>query len=476
MIFIAATWIKPLKIRSGKSARFTVGTVIDYVENPRKTDDGRLVTSYECNAKIVDEEFLLSKREYEQNTERNQGKHVVLVYHIRQSFKPGEVTSEEANEIGRQLALSFTKSRHAFVVATHTDRKHIHNHIILNSINLDCTKKFRNFWGSSKAIRRISDLLCAEHGLSVIENPKPSRESYGDWLGVNKPLSHRQILQCKIDEIVPVCETFDDIISKLKSEGFAVDESRKHITVKAPDWKKPIRLDSLGSNYTETAIRSRLGKVKVIASGGGNGTHMRVNILIDIQAKIREGKGAGYENWAKIFNLKTAAKTLIYLQENGIDSYDDLVHKSDFASDEFYSLTKKIKDTESRMKSISELQRQIGVYTKTRAVFSQYKASKWNRNFYDEHSSEIIQHRESKKYFDAQGFKGNLPSIASLKQDWATLESEKKSLYGGYRRLKDTSRELTVARANAERILGISAGSQNRDKFREKAKRDTQHL
>jgi hypothetical protein len=283
-------------------------------------------------------------------------------------------------------------------------------------------------------------------------------------------------LRRKVDELLPCCATFEDFISKLKAEGFEVVENRKHTTVRAPDWSKPIRFDTLGGEYTEAAIRSRLGKVKIIAASGDSGTHNRVSILIDIQAKIREGKGAGYEKWAKIFNLKAAAKTLIFLQENGIDSYEDLVRKSDSASDGFYDLTRKIKDTEARMKDISELQKQIGTYTKTRAVFAQYKASKWNRSFYDEHSAEIIQHRAAKKHFDAQGFKGKLPSITSLKQDYATLTAEKKSLYGGYHKLKDTSQGLTVARANAERILGIDPNAQKRDTSREQSKRNTPEL
>ncbi|GHU43941.1 hypothetical protein FACS1894111_10400 [Clostridia bacterium] len=174
-----------------------------------------------------------------------------------------------------------------------------------------------------------------------------------------------------------------------------------------------------------------------------------------------------------MFNLKQAAKTLLFLQENGVDSYEDLVRKSDVASEEFYGLTRKIKNAETRLKDISELQKQIGSYTKTRSIYTQYKVSKWNRNFYDEHTTEIIQHRTAKKYFDTQGFKGKLPSIASLKQEYAALAAEKKSLYGGYRKLKDASQELTLARGNAERILGIESNAQNRDFLQEQSKRNT---
>ena len=180
---MATTWIKSLHIGRGRNVSTAIRDIIDYVENPGKTDDGRLITGYGCNPRIADAEFMFSKREYEYITGRDQGRRNVLAYHIRQSFKPGEIDAETANKIGHELALSFTKGKHAFVVSTHIDKKHIHNHIIFNSTNLDCDGKFKDFKRSGRAIRRISDLLCAEHGLSVIENPKPSPgRDYGDWI------------------------------------------------------------------------------------------------------------------------------------------------------------------------------------------------------------------------------------------------------------------------------------------------------
>ena len=165
---------------------------------------------------------------------------------------------------------------------------------------------------------------------------------------------------------------------------------------------------------------------------------------------------SGDEHWAKLPNLKNVAKTLLYLQENGIESYDELVTKTSSASDGFSSLTGRIKEIEAKLKTISETQKQIGTYGKTRDVYAKYKASKWNRNFYEEHRAEITLHRAAKKYFDEQGFTGKLPSVNTLKQEYATLAAEKKKLYGSYHQLKASSRELLVARDNTERILGIS--------------------
>ena len=333
-----------------------------------------------------------------------------------------------------------------------------------------------DFKRSGKAIRRISDLLCAEHGLSVIENPAPSKGSYGDWLGENRKPTQKEDLRQLIDEVAPVSATFEDFFAKLRERGCIVSTKRKQPSFIAPGWKKPFRLDSLGDDYTETAIRARLGKVKIITSGGDSGTRNAPNLLIDIQTKIREGKGAGYEQWAKIFNLKQAAKTLIFLQEMGIDSYDDLKQKAAAASNEFDALDEKIKSAEKRLKDIAELQKQIGIYGKTRAVYDAYKKSGWDRAFYDANAADIILHRAAKKFFDAQSFKGKLPSINSLKQEYATTLMEKKKFYSDYHKLRDSSRELAVAKANADRLLGITPTAKNHDVQHTTHRRDTHEI
>jgi hypothetical protein len=312
--------------------------------------------------------------------------------------------------------------------------------------------------------------------LSIIENPKPSKgRNYGDWLGEKKEPSWSEKLRQKIDEVLPKCKTYDEFIAELRAAGCAVRDDKKYISASLPGQGRPIRLKSLGDDYSETAIRARLGKPKVIASGGDSGTHTKVNLLIDIQAKIQEGKGAGYEQWAKIFNLKQAAKTLIFLQEQGIDSYDDLKKKSSSATGGFAELNKKIREVEARMAEVTELQKYIGQYGKTRTVYEAYKKSGWNQKFYDEHVADILLHKAAKKYFDRLGMK-KLPSITSLKQEWAALNAEKKSLYAGYRQAKATSRELTVALGNANQILGFTPAAQTVEPKREAPKRDAHEI
>jgi len=462
---LAATWIKALHVNKGKSIARTLADRTGYAENPDKTKGGKLVTGYACDPRTADEEFMISKREYDYITDRDQGRRNVLAYHIRQSFKPGEIDAEMANEIGYKLAMSFTKGEHAFIVATHIDKAHTHNHIVFNSTALNCEKKFKDFKRSGKAVRNISDVLCLEHGLSVIENPGRSKgRNYAKWLG-DKPPSWQEKLRQKIDEILPDCSTFEDFLAKMKVASYVVKNNRKHISLCAPGQKRPTRLKTLGEDYTETAIRERIGMPRTIASGGAGGGQVRVNLLIDIQAKIREGKGAGYEQWARIFNIKQAAKTLLFLKEHGIDSYDDLVKKSAAASADYNGKQGKINEVEKRLAEISELQKHIGTYGKTREVFAKYKASKWNPDFYEEHRADITLHRAAKKYFDGLGLK-KLPSISSIKQEYAALAAEKKKLYACYYAARDSMRALLVARGNADRILGVSKNEPKRDDSR----------
>ena len=467
---MATTWIKSLHINKGKTLAQTLTERTDYADNPEKTEKGTFVTGYACEPRLADEEFMLSKRDYEYLTGRNNGKKNVIAYHIRQSFKPGETDAGTANAIGHDLAMSFTKGKHAFIVATHTDKKHIHNHIIFNSTAITCDRKFNDFKRSGKVVRRISDLLCVQYGLSIIEEPKPSKgRNYGKWFdGVKEP-SWQDKLRSKIDEVLPSCAAFEDFIAAMIAAGYTVNTKRKHITFLAPGQKKPTRLDTLKGDYTEAAIRKRVGGGRIISSGGSGGEitkpvkdGRKPSLLIDIQAKIRDGKGPGYEKTLRMINIKESANTLLYLKEKGIDSYDDLVQKTAAASAEFNELSGRIKEIEARLKDISTLQKYIGQYGKTRKVFEKYKASGYDKTFYEEERADIDLHRAAKKYFNGLGLK-KIPKIDELRQEYAVLDEEKKTLYSGYHKKKKVMRELVIAKSNCSTILGVKNDEQERD-------------
>ena len=212
-----------MHVNKGKTIAQCLTERTDYAKNPDKTEDGEYISAYACDAKTADSEFLLSKRQYRQLTGREQASDVIA-YQIRQSFKPGEVTPEEANRLGYEFARRFTKGDHAFIVCTHTDKQHIHNHIIWNSTTLDCTRKFRNFWGSTEAVRKLSDLVCMEHRLSVIENPKPYSKSYNKWLGGKAKPCQRDLLRAAIDAaLAKKPKDFETFLKLVEAAGYTGD-------------------------------------------------------------------------------------------------------------------------------------------------------------------------------------------------------------------------------------------------------------
>ena len=465
---MATTRLMPLHSGKGRTVAEALGRVTNYVENPEKTNGGDLVTAYQCNPSIADQEFLFSKRQYAAITGRERKDNDVIAYHLRQSFKPGEITPELANKIGYDLAMSLTKGNHAFIVCTHVDKHHIHSHIVFNSTAIDCTRKFRNFWRSSFAIRKISDMLCLENGLSVIAEPKPSRGSYGTWLGEDKPPTVREHLEDMIDTALGQgCKDFDSFLAAMKTAGAEVKRG-KHLAFKIPNSKRFVRCDSLGDNYTEAAIMERISGKRIVAPRAKSTVKSKPNLLIDIQAKMQQANSPGFERWAKIFNLKEMAKTLIYLQENGLTDLGELEKACDAAAQKFNDLGAQMKAAEQRMKDISELQRHIGTYSKTREVYAQYRklTGRKQAKFYEQHTSEIEGCQAAKRYFDSLGLK-KLPSIQSLKQEYATLYAGNRKRYPEYKQARGKMIELLTAKNNVERILGMTKKEKNRDRQQE---------
>ena len=465
---MATTRLMPLHSGKGRTVAEALGRVTDYVENPEKTNGGDLVTAYQCNPSIADQEFLFSKRQYAAITGRERKDNDVIAYHLRQSFKPGEITPELANKIGYDLAMSLTKGNHAFIVCTHVDKHHIRSHIVFNSTAIDCTRKFRNFWRSSFTVRRISDMLCLENGLSVIAEPKPSRGSYGTWLGEGKPPTVRGQLEQMIDTALGQgCKDFDSFLAAMKTAGAEVKRG-KHLAFKIPNGKRFIRCDSLGDDYTEAAIIERISGKRIVAPKARAVASSKPNMLIDIQAKMQQANSPGFERRAKIFNLKEMAKTVIYLQEKGLTDFGELEKACDAAAQKFNDLGDQMKAAEQRMKDISELQRHIGTYSKNREVYAQYRklTGRKQAKFYEQHTSEIEGCQAAKRYFNSLGLT-KMPSIQSLKQEYAALQAKKGKQYSQYRQTKAKMIELLTAKNNVERILGVTEKEKNRDRQQE---------
>ena len=310
----------------------------DYDQKAEKTRDGELVSSYMCSPETAAKEFEESKQLYHQLTGRKQPpKRDVIMYRIIQSFKPGEVSPEEANRIGYELAMKFTGGQHQFVVSTHVDKKHIHTHIEFNSTNLNCDGKFVNPLNSYLILRRLNDDLCRAHGLSVIEHPKERTKPEGEAAAIKYGISFKEQLRQTIDRMIPDCRDYDDFLARMRAVGYEIKEG-KQLSFRAPGQERFTRSCRLGADYTKEALRERSahrGGRSAEAKKAVPHAGRKVNMLIDIQAKLAAGKGAGYERWAKIFNLKEAAKTLNFLVENDLTDYDELAARAEQAGDRF---------------------------------------------------------------------------------------------------------------------------------------------
>lgn len=443
---MAATRLIPVHVNKGKTIAQSLGDRTDYAKNPEKTDKGELVTGYQCDPMTVDEEFMLSKRQYEQITGRRQ-RHEVIAYQIRQSFKPGEITPEEANRLGQELALRFTKGKYAFIVATHTDRAHVHNHIVFNSTSIDGTRKFKNFWLSSIALQKVSDLVCLENGLSVI-TPKPYRERT-KRTDYPRRVKNRDVLCEDIDAVLQKKpESFEAFLQELRALDYEIKYG-KHISVKGKNQARFIRLSSLEEGYTEADLRAHfLGQQehKPREKRNNHATARPFNLVIDIQSKL-QNKGAGYQRWASVYNLKQMSKTLLFLRDHKIESMeqlDQLVQQQTAKRD---ALISSIQQSEKRLAEIGTLKKHIINYSKTRATYEEYRKAGYSKKFLEAHREEITIHKAAKAAFDELGVR-KLPRVKDLSIEYAEVLAAKKQTYAEYRLAKNDAQELLIAQQN----------------------------
>ena len=474
---MAATRLIPLHENKGKTVSQCLKDRVDYAKNGEKTEEGEYVTAYECNPEIVDQEFYSSRNEYLKDHRLAGGD--VIAYQIRQSFKPGEVTPEEANAIGYELAMKFTKGRHAFIVATHTDKAHIHNHIIFNSTNLSCDRKFKNFFLSSFVIQRISDGLCLEHGLSVIK-PKPYRDR-AKRTDYPKRDSYRDAIRDAIDRSLSRNpKDMEELFHMLEEEEYQIRRG-KNPAIKGKEQKRFIRLRSLGDGYTDKDLEKTIADEmehdpEIRKKNQGGKPEKKVDLLIDIQAKLAQGKGAGYERWAKVYNVKQIAKALLFLEEHGIRDIDSLSARAKEASDKFSELSATIKSSEKRMAEIVALKTHILNYSKTRDVYVAYRKSGYSKKFFEEHREEITLHKAAKQAFTELNVE-KLPTIKQLNEEYAELLARKKEAYREYRQAKQDMTDFATAKYDIERFLNIEHEAEKaEEQTKEKQKKEEKTL
>lgn len=468
---MATTRLMTRHVGSGKTIMATLKDSFDYGKDPNKTRNGDLIIAYECDPATADAEFLLSKAKYKAITGREQKRdRDVLYYQIRQSFPPGEIDAETALKISYDLAMRWTKGRHAFFVVSHVDRPHPHCHIYYNSTSLDCTRKFRDFIGSARAVRRLSDRICLENGLSVIINPKLRSKGkfkhYGEWLGGNKPLTFQEKLKVQVDRcLAEKPPDMDAFLQAMAAAGYEVKHGRGGtISFRAEGQKRFTRLraSTLGKGYGQEDIWAIIEGRTALPKSRSKTPH-KVNLIVDIQSRMRDGKGPAYERWAKIFNLKQMAAALQYLQENGLMEYDQLAQKTAELTDRFHALSDRIKTTEVAIRVNEELKAAVVDYAKTRPVFEGYKAAKYSRKYLAKHEADIAAYRAAQDTFRRLLSGSRLPKIDTLKAEIRELLAKKKAAYSEYRVARKDMQEIVTVKANIDHLLGLTDAQKNKE-------------
>lgn len=478
VLSLATTRLIPHHISSGKSILQSLADRFDYGKNPDKTLDGKLIRAYECDPMTADAEFLLAKAKYKAITGREQKRDAdILCYQIRQSFPSGELSVEEALDIGYELAMRWTKGKHAFFVVSHADRPHPHVHIYYNAISLDTMRKYRNFWGSSLALRRLSDRVCLEHDLSVIQNPKLHSKGkylhYGEWLGESRQPSYKEQIRVAIDMALSSRPTnLSDFLHRMETSGVQVVHGRGGVISfrlngqeRATRWRSA----TLGLGYGPEDIQAVIDgnapirkRPKVVYRPVAR----RVNLIIDIQERLAQGKGPGYERWAKVYNLKQMAAALQYLQENGLTDYEELSTKAEGSVDRAHTLAKELQSVETQLAATSALMGAIVDYAKTRPIFDGYKESRYSKTYRMEHESELDTYRAAKASMNEILCGNKLPKINELKASRKELVQKKKSLYADYRKAQREMRELITVKGNIDYLLNAREAVHNKEQER----------
>ena len=445
----------PLHIGKGRTFSTAIAHIIDYVKNPEKSDHGRLISSWQCDSRIADSQFFYFKQQYIRNTGKVRGTDDVIAYHLRQSFRPGEITPEEANRLGYELAKRFTKENHAFIVCTHIDKAHVHNHIIWSAVALDEKKKFRNFWGSTNAIRRLNDTICFENGYSIVENPGKKGMSYDQWLGDRKKPSHRERICAAIDAaITQNPASFEALLELLKQAGYTV-KNGKVPSLLGGDQKNYIRMDTLGENYTPEVLRAVIKGQRTHTPKKRRSTisqDTKIQLAVDFEAAVHSGKGPGFEKWAKLFNMKQGSKAVAYLQEHGLTSYADLEALNDELTHKSNTLRKEVRLLDDAIQENAITQKQIQKYAQTRKVYDGYIRAGYSKKYLEEHEKDILIHKAAKKYFDDKGM-DIIPKTKDLKAEHIALVKKRTAINSQYRKAKAEKEELSIVKANIDAIL-----------------------
>ena len=445
---MAVTKIKPVKS--------TLKKALNYIQNPDKTDGKMLVSSFGCSPETADIEFAFT---IAQALDRGNN----LAHHLIQSFEPGEVDYQKAHEIGKQLADAVTKGQYEYVLTTHIDKGHVHNHILFCAVNFVDYHKYNSNKRSYYGIRNMSDRLCRENGLSVVVPQKGGKgKSYAEYIAEKTGTSWKGKLKIAVDGLIPQVSSFEELLSRLQGLGYEIKPG-KYVSCRAPGQERFTRLKTLGADYTEEAIRERIEGRRTRTAKAPK-AERGVSLLIDIGNSIKAAQSRGYEQWAKIHNLKQAAKTLNFLTEHQISRYEDLTAKITEIQTESEKAGDALKEVEKRLADMAVLIKNVSTFQKTKPAYDTYRKARNKDRYRAAHEGTVILHEAAAKALKAAGI-SKLPNLAALQAEYEKLQEQKEALRADYGKLKKQVKEYDVIKQNIDSIL-----RQPREPEREKGK------
>lgn len=443
-----------------KAIRGTLSKAIAYILNPEKTDEKLLVSSYGCASETAAREFEWTRKIAEQ---KGMNPVRIIARHVIQSFEIGEVTPELAHEIGKQFADEILGGKYEYVLTTHIDKDHVHNHLIFNAVDFVDYHAYKSYKRIYYDMREVSDRLCKENGLSVIPPSQNKGMGYKEYTEAKRGTSWKQKLKQTIDRLVITAKDYDDFLRLMQEAGYEI-KTGKYISFRAEGQERFTRSKTIGENYTEERIKERIAG-RTPRRSQRQATPKGISLIGDIQERIRLIDSKGYEHKAKLTILKEAARTLNYLTENNLLQYADLEKKVEDVHGSYDRTGKELKVVEARLREVQPLIKNISNYQRLKPVYDAFQKAKDKPGFKAKHEAELVIFEAARSTLLAMQGDEKLPSLKALQAEQAQLFDEQERLYAERNRLKKEVKQIETVKSNVDTFLAPSV-DHDRDHLR----------
>ena len=443
-----------------KAIRGTLSKAIAYILNPEKTDEKLLVSSYGCASETAAREFEWTRKIAEQ---KGMNPVRIIARHVIQSFEIGEVTPELAHEIGKQFADEILGGKYEYVLTTHIDKDHVHNHLIFNAVDFVDYHAYKSYKRIYYDMREVSDRLCKENGLSVIPPSQNKGMSYKEYTEAKRGTSWKQKLKQTIDRLVITAKDYDDFLRLMQEAGYEIKPG-KYISFRAEGQERFTRSKTIGENYTEERIKERIAG-RTPRRSQRQTTPKGISLIGDIQERIRLIDSKGYEHKAKLTILKEAARTLNYLTENNLLQYADLEKKVEDVHSSYDRTGKELKGVEARLREVQPLIKNISNYQRLKPVYDAFQKAKDKPSFKAKHEAELVIFEAARSTLLAMQGDEKLPSLKTLQAEQQRLLEEQQQLYDERAKLKKEVKQIETIKSNIDTFLASSA-DHDRDHLR----------